>query len=180
MKPLIKQILREVADKTITCKKCGWSWKRSEGGSDMYFCHKCGHDNTPNNINEEMTKTTVQAAGVLIKCVKTGNVFLLLRNDKSPKWSLMSGGIDEGEKPIDALKREMYEELFVKANDVLFKYVRTEHIPEKNMDFHYYEGFTNTEFKPILDHENLNFGWFSKDNLPRPLYTGLAEKIEKI
>lgn len=121
-----------------------------------------------------------KAAGVLIKCIKTGNVFLLLRNDKTPRWALMSGGVDEGETPIEALKREMYEELFVRANDILFKYIRVEHIPEKNMDFYYYEGFTNTEFKPILDHENLNSGWFSKDKLPSPLYKGLSEKIANI
>lgn len=31
----------------ISCSKCDWSWKKSEGGSDLYKCHKCGHDNTP-------------------------------------------------------------------------------------------------------------------------------------
>ena len=52
MKDIIKKLLRENLDKTITCKKCGWHWKHSEGGSDMYFCHKCGTDNTPDNISE--------------------------------------------------------------------------------------------------------------------------------
>jgi len=54
MKNIIKQILRENTDKTITCKnkKCGWHWKHSQGGPDMYFCHKCGTDNTPDNIDE--------------------------------------------------------------------------------------------------------------------------------
>jgi hypothetical protein len=33
--------------KKIICDNCGWSWKLSEGGSDPYMCHKCGHDNTP-------------------------------------------------------------------------------------------------------------------------------------
>jgi len=127
-------------------------------------------ENTPKRV----------AAGVLIKCIETGNVFLLLRNDKTPTWALMSGGVDEGETPIDALKREMYEELFVRANDIMFKFIRTEHIPQKNLDFYYYEGFTNKEFKPILDHENLNWGWFPIDKLPSPLYKGLADKIAQI
>lgn len=118
-----------------------------------------------------------KAAGVLIKCIKTGNVFLLLRNDKTPRWALMSGGVDEGEAPIEALKREMYEELFVRANDILFKFVGVEHIPEKNMDFYYYEGFCQNEFKPILDHENLNWSWANPNHLPSPLYKGLKEKI---
>ena len=29
----------------ITCDICGWSWKKSEGGYDLYICHKCYHDN---------------------------------------------------------------------------------------------------------------------------------------
>jgi predicted RNA-binding Zn-ribbon protein involved in translation (DUF1610 family) len=27
----------------INCPSCGWSWNKSEGGSDMYQCHKCGN-----------------------------------------------------------------------------------------------------------------------------------------
>jgi len=45
----IKNILREGLDKIITCKKCKWHWKESESSDkEMYKCHKCGHDNTPN------------------------------------------------------------------------------------------------------------------------------------
>ena len=47
MKPKIKNILKESTDKTINCGNCGWSWKKSESDvSDMYVCHKCGHDNS--------------------------------------------------------------------------------------------------------------------------------------
>jgi len=93
---------------------------------------------------------------------------------------LVSGNVENGENILDGLKREIYEELFIKPNDIQFKFVRVEQIPEKNREFHYYEGFTNSEFKPILDHENLNFGWFSKDKLPSPLFKGLAQKISAI
>ena len=126
------------------------------------------------------TKPKKIAAGVLIQCTETGRVFLLFRNDRVPIWSLMSGGVDEGETPIEALKREMFEELFVRPNVVQFKPIRVEQIPERNMEFHYFEGLTNSEFLPILDHENLDFGWFDKDKLPSPLYKGLAEKIARI
>lgn len=119
-------------------------------------------------------------AGVLIKCVETNNVLLLYRNDKTPTWALVSGGISKGENPLEGLKREIYEEMFADPSKIDFKFVRVEHIPEKNIDFYYYEGFTMSEFTPILDHENLNFGWFNKDKLPSPLFRGLAEKIAKI
>lgn len=54
MRNIIKKLLKEELDKTITCKnkKCGWHWKHSQGGPDMYFCHKCGTDNTPDTIDE--------------------------------------------------------------------------------------------------------------------------------
>jgi hypothetical protein len=57
MKPIIKSLLREALDKTITCTECGWHWKESESDKkDLYICHECGHDNTPKkeNLNERV------------------------------------------------------------------------------------------------------------------------------
>jgi len=178
MKELIKQLFREAIDKTIKCKKCGWSWKKSESGPDMYFCHKCGFDNTPDNIKEE--KKIMKAAGVLIKSEDTDNVLLLLRNDKTPKWSLVSGELKDGEDPMECLNREIEEELSISSSIVKMKKIDVENIEEKNMIFHYYEGLTSNEFKPKLDKENLDWGWFSKDNLPSPLYDGMTSKINNI
>ena len=39
-----KEELEEVEE--IKCK-CGWKWDKSEGGKDMYVCHKCGNNNSP-------------------------------------------------------------------------------------------------------------------------------------
>ena len=50
----IRLVLREGLDKTIKCKECGWHWKQSESSKkEMYKCHKCGHDNTP-DLNENI------------------------------------------------------------------------------------------------------------------------------
>ena len=58
MKPLIKKLLRENLDKTITCKKCGWHWKESESDpKDLYVCHECGHDNSKKTKLNEMLMT---------------------------------------------------------------------------------------------------------------------------
>ena len=35
----------------IECDNCDWSWPIKDGGDDLYICHKCGHDNTP-QLNE--------------------------------------------------------------------------------------------------------------------------------
>jgi 8-oxo-dGTP pyrophosphatase MutT (NUDIX family) len=188
MKTLIKKLLREsfdveTKDKDIVCDNCGWGWnKKDSKKSDLYICHECGHDNEPPYDDDKLNESEdeQQVAGVLIKCLKTGRVFLLYRNDPTPKWALMSGGMDEGEKPVDTLRREIGEELQIDASSIQFEYDRTEYIPEKNRKFYYYKGFTMSEFKPTLDHENLKSGWFSKDKIPTPLYKGLNEKITRI
>lgn len=41
-----------VTDTEIICDNCGWEWKIADGGDDLYICHKCGHDNTPPQLNE--------------------------------------------------------------------------------------------------------------------------------
>ena len=116
-------------------------------------------------------------AGVLIKCRKTGNIFFLLRNDKRPIWSMVTGTIEKGENVLGGLKREVYEELFLRESEVKieFKFIRVEHLDK--MLFHYYEGFVDNEFTPILDKENLNYVWTQPNHLPSPLYSGISEKV---
>jgi hypothetical protein len=36
----------------IECDNCDWGWPIKDGGNDLYVCHKCGHDNTPKQLNE--------------------------------------------------------------------------------------------------------------------------------
>ena len=119
------------------------------------------------------------SVGCLIKCETTNRFFLLHRNDFSPTWGLMSGGIEEGETPIEALKREIVEELSINPNIIKFEYIHNE-ISSKiqKSKFHYFKGYVNKEFKATLDHENLDYGWYSIDDLPKPLYPGLLSKIK--
>jgi hypothetical protein len=42
--PVIKEI---VTDTEVICDNCGWEWDITDGGDDLYVCHKCGHDNNP-------------------------------------------------------------------------------------------------------------------------------------
>ena len=51
--------------------------------------------------------------GVLLICKSTNRFLLLKRNEKAsyPKtWSIVSGGIEEGESPLEGIKRELKEE----------------------------------------------------------------------
>ena len=45
--------LKELVTATeVICDNCGWEWAIKDGGDDLYICHKCGHDNTPTQLNE--------------------------------------------------------------------------------------------------------------------------------
>ena len=58
MKPLIKKLLREKLDRTITCKTCGNQWKESETTpEELYVCHECHPENLPKGKLNEMLMT---------------------------------------------------------------------------------------------------------------------------
>ena len=129
---------------------------------------------------DESKRPARKVAGALIKDEESGEVLLIKRNDKTPKWAMVTGEFDEGEDALDALEREMYEELFIRPGQVRLNYKGMEHLSAKNIDLYYYEGFVKGKFKPHLDEENLDFGWFSMDNLPSPLMNGTYARVNDI
>jgi hypothetical protein len=36
----------------VVCDKCGHDWKIADGGKDVYLCHLCGQDNTPQQTSK--------------------------------------------------------------------------------------------------------------------------------
>jgi hypothetical protein len=46
----------EIKGDSIVCDNCGWTWKIKDGGNDLYICHKCGHDNTPQQSSNDFFK----------------------------------------------------------------------------------------------------------------------------
>lgn len=114
-------------------------------------------------LNDDLTKT------------------ILLKRGFEPhkhKWSILSGGIEGDETKIEALKREMFEEIKINLDDILDV---TEVGNELNeyCNFTYYTGKTKSEFKPKLDSENVDYEWFEVDNLPEDMYPKTDKKIKK-
>jgi predicted Zn-ribbon and HTH transcriptional regulator len=48
IKNIMKMLGENVTHNKVICDRCGWSWDKKDGGDDLYTCHKCGYDNTPN------------------------------------------------------------------------------------------------------------------------------------
>jgi hypothetical protein len=54
---ILRPITEEIQGDSIVCDNCGWTWKMEDGGNDLYICHKCGHDNTPQTDASTQSKT---------------------------------------------------------------------------------------------------------------------------
>ena len=121
-----------------------------------------------------------QNTGILIKCTTTDR-FLLLKRAYPPhnqKWALLSGAMELGEDSLGAIKREIGEEISINPDIIDIRYAGKEVDSITGTEFFYYQGLTNSEFLPTLDHENVDFGWFSKDEFPTPIFPGLPEKMK--
>lgn len=122
-----------------------------------------------------------QASGVLIIARDTGRMLLLLRSSDSSKpktWALLSGGVEEEETHFEAVQRETQEEVGFDPSKIDYYYNGREY--KGDLEFHFYLGFVDEEFIPVLDSENDDYTWVKKDNLPEPLFPGLEDKIESL
>lgn len=131
-----------------------------------------------NLLNEALTGRK-RHVGVLIKANDSGRFLLLKRAGIPCKgcFSLLSGGLNPEEEPLEGLKREVSEEVQINPNIIKYIYINKE-ISDK-AEFYYFHGIVKEEFIPKLDFENLAFVWCDKDNLPSPLYPNLELKISK-
>jgi 8-oxo-dGTP pyrophosphatase MutT (NUDIX family) len=101
-----------------------------------------------------------KAAGAIIYSLDT-NKFLLARRgpncDNPLVWGPLGGGVEAGESPEGALKRELWEEAEFNSKIKLVKLGN-----DINGTFEYitYLGFVAKEFVPILNAENTEYKWF--------------------
>lgn len=65
-----------------------------------------------------MTVASFRAGVVLVIRNSVGQVMAFERCDESGQWQLPQGGIDKGERPVDAAWRELGEETSLGSNDV--------------------------------------------------------------
>jgi hypothetical protein len=63
----------EIIGDEIKCDSCGWEWEITDGGDDLFICHKCGHDNTPHPLTEgRYDKFTNELSRLAFELIKDG------------------------------------------------------------------------------------------------------------
>lgn len=102
-----------------------------------------------------------RAAGLLVYCFVTKRFLLLKRSgivNEPTTYGIISGKIEDGEDPLEGLKREIAEETNRVEEIVIYPepfYIFT----DKDFKFYNYFGITNQEFTPKLDMENSGYQW---------------------
>ena len=117
-------------------------------------------------------------AKAFIKNKKLDKYLFVLRDDKpnipNPNcWSLIGGGVEEGEEPIEALKREAKEEIGVKLYDI--KKIGTLEVPLTVKEQttivlgHVFLAYIDADIRDIKLKEGQRVEYFTLDDLDRIL-----------
>ncbi len=122
---------------------------------------------------ENKTEPYLQVGVKVFLKNESGQFLLLRRNPKKypeigPKWDIVGGRIDIGAPLFENLKREVKEETglavvgeakLLYAQDIL----NIERFPGRHVVRLTYVASTKGE--PVVDHESLEFGWFTIEDM---------------
>lgn len=117
----------------------------------------------------ENENDTINTAKIIIK---NGDEVLLLQKPTG-KWTLPGGHIQKNESPLNALKRELYEETQIKLSGepkLLYKTLNNE-----NGTYFIFIYETDNKIEPILDEEHISWNYYKKEDFPENIDTGLEK-----
>jgi len=119
--------------------------------------------------------------GVLLIDINS-NSFLLGQRSKgvsfANSWSLFGGKIEEGEDILEGVKRELFEETKITPKNVIFKLFEIQN--DMGYPYYFYLGFCNGKLKCQINEETQDWGWFTIENLPKPLFPTLYSSLVRI
>lgn len=124
---------------------------------------------------------TSEAVGAIFLSKRTGRMMLNLRSETvtySNNWGFVGGKIEINESPIQALYREMNEELG-DSIPVIEDIIPFDVFCTKNDKFRYYSFVVVVaeEFIPDLNDESAGYSWVKIGNWPKPLHPGAKSTL---
>jgi 8-oxo-dGTP pyrophosphatase MutT (NUDIX family) len=99
---------------------------------------------------------------------------LLMKRADTGEWSIPAGHLEPNEEPLRAAQREAAEETGWPGNHRAYK------VHEKvtrGVRFHTFVQPSEWQFKPILNPEHTQHGWYRMSRLPSPLHPGLVATL---
>jgi len=124
---------------------------------------------------ENKSLTEIDCSGALICARNTHRVLLLQKKEgkHAGRWGLVGGTNHSDESAWQGLCREINEELGFEPN--IKKTLPLERFVSNDsmFKFHTYFCIVDEEFVPKLSDEHIAWGWFSLENLPKPVHKGL-------
>lgn len=121
----------------------------------------------------------LSAVGAIFYTKDTQRSLFLLRSSQkyTNTWGLVGGKIENNESVIEALIREITEEIGFLPN--ILKYIPLETFTSNDHQFQYhtYVCVIEKEFIPLLNHEHCGWSWTNINNYPRPLHPGFYNSI---
>jgi len=122
-----------------------------------------------------METGSIESCGAFIYCKTTHRYLFLLRSPHKTQhsWGLVGGKLEKNESVVEALNREIREELGGEIVDAKLRPI--EKFTSENQKFHYHTFMivVDQEFVPALNHEHVGFCWVPLENYPRPLHPGV-------
>lgn len=122
-----------------------------------------------------VTGSIKEGVGTLVYARSTKRYLFLLRNNPKHQstWGIVGGKIDAGETVMQALHREINEEISLDFSHQ--KFIPIETFTSDNERFVYYTFVTSVdeEFIPKLNHEHRGYCWVELKDHPKPLHPGV-------
>jgi 8-oxo-dGTP pyrophosphatase MutT (NUDIX family) len=122
-----------------------------------------------------MDSNNLIGTGALIYSRSSKRYLFLLRTQKRHKksWGLVGGGVEKNEAVVDALSREIREEIGQDLHNA--KFIPLEKFTSEDSKFVYHTFLipVDEEFIPQLNHEHNGYCWVPLENYPKPLHPGV-------
>ena len=121
----------------------------------------------------------VQTVGTRALVIKDQQI-LLVTHTYMPGWCSIGGGVDKGESPINAIKRELREEVGIKLNSAprLFNvYYNNFQKRDDYVVLYICDDFVENDTKSWLEIKEKK--WFRLNNLPKDITPSTKRRIEE-